>query len=87
MTLNDVNTLEETADYLRIKPDLLARLARRKEIASLKQGLHLTFTREGIEEYKKTHETPALAPNPFGLSPRSAARLSSRRSLPTERTQ
>lgn len=73
--LDDVNTLDETAGYLKISPDALARLARARKIGTLKQGRALTFTRAAILEYIEGNATPAIAPNPHGLTDRAWARI------------
>ena len=73
--LDDVNSIEEAAAYLRVQPAALVRLARTHKIAFLKSGRALTFTREALEAYRTVHEVPAVAANPFGLTDASTRRM------------
>lgn len=81
--LDDVNSLQEAADYLRITPEALVRLARSQKIGAMKQGRSWTFPRAAIEDYVTAHTTPARPANPHGLTDRSLANL--RRRARTER--
>lgn len=76
--LADINSLEETAEYLRIEVPILRRLTvgPTPKISFLRIGRTLTFTREGIEAYVEANITKAAPPHPFGLSSASARRLS-----------
>ena len=73
--LAGVNSLEETAAFLRIEPHKLKRFAQARKIGSLKQGVTYTFTREAIEAYVKANLTPATPPNAWGFTDASARRL------------
>lgn len=75
--LEDVNTLEEAAAYLKIDPAALRRLATgpKPKIGSLKQGRALTFPREVIEAYIEEHTVKAAPGNPFGLTDASLRRV------------
>lgn len=78
MQLQDVNSLEETAEYLRISPTVLKNLARSQKIGSLKQGRAITFPRKVIEAYIAGNTIEQAGPNPWGLTDASLRR--SRRS-------
>ena len=69
--LDDINTLEQAAAYLKIEPTKLRRLVNQWKIAFLKQGHRLTFPRVALEAYVQTNTTnlPAPPPNPWGLTP------------------
>ena len=73
--LDDVNTVDEAAAYLKVQPAALVRLARTHKISYLKSGRALTFTRDALEAYTKAHEVPAVAANPFGLTDASTKRV------------
>ena len=73
--LADVNSVNEAAEYLRVQPPALVRLARTNKFAYLKSGRTLTFTRDALEKYTSTHEVPAAAANPFGLTDSSTRRV------------
>ena len=68
--LEEVNTLDEAAAYLKITPAALRRLATgpSPKIGSLKQGRALTFPRAVIEAYIEAHTINAAPANPFGLT-------------------
>jgi len=75
MTLNDVNSLEETAEYLKIgNPDILRRMARTRRIGYLKQGAKYVFTRDVIETYLSNNTIPQDAPK-TGMTDSSRRRL------------
>lgn len=73
--LDDVNTVEQAAAYLKVTPPTVRGLASKKRIGHLKTGRVLTFTREALEEYVRLHQVAPVAPNPFGLTDASARRL------------
>lgn len=76
-TLDDLNTLDATAAYLKIEPTVLAELARSRRIASVRIGRTRVFTREAIAAFVAAHTEPAIEPeNPWGR-----ARRGSRRSI------
>lgn len=66
--LSDVNSLDETAAYLRLTPAKLRALARTKRIGSLKEGRTWLFTREVITKYLADNTREQAAPNPWGLT-------------------
>lgn len=70
VSLTGILTLEETAAYLRITPDLLRRLASgpTPKIGSMRQGRRLTFPAEVIDAYVTANTTAAAPPNPHGLT-------------------
>lgn len=73
--LEDINSAEQTADYLKISVDALKRLAYQKKIGSLKQGRTLTFPRAVVEAYVEANVSPATPANPFGLTDASLRRV------------
>lgn len=73
--LPDVNSLEETAEYLRVGVPQLRGLVRRKQIGFLQTGRVITFTRDDITAYIESHRTAPVIANPFGLTESSARRL------------
>ncbi|MCU1440005.1 MAG: DNA-binding protein [Rhodoglobus sp.] len=86
MSLEDINTLEQTAEYLKITPTVLIGLARAGKIGALKQGRVWTFPRTAIAEYIEANTTPMRPANPFGLTDRSWQRLQRERraAVPTD---
>lgn len=74
--LRDINTLEETAAYLRITERLLRSLATQHKIGYLKQGRAYSFPRSAVEAYVASNTAPVVQAHPFGLTNRSARRLS-----------
>jgi len=73
--LNDVNSLDEAAAYLRLTPTKLRELARTKRIGSLKEGRTWLFTREVITRYLADNTQEQAAPNPWGLTNASLRRV------------
>lgn len=75
--LDDVNSLERAADYLKVTPEKLRRMARAKELSYIKTGRQYLFPREALETYVKEHTVERLPPsvNPWGISDRSLRRL------------
>jgi excisionase family DNA binding protein len=78
MSLADVSSLEEAAEYLRVKPTTLAALARAGKIGSLKSGRTLTFPRDCVEAYIAANTSAAVTANPHGLTDRSLSRVKGR---------
>lgn len=80
--LSDISSLDQAADYLKIDPVKLKRLAYQRKIAYLKQGTQYTFPRAAIEAYvlANTVHIPTPPPNPWGLTP-GALRNVQRRNL------
>ena len=70
MILEEVNTLDEAAAYLKITPAALRRLTTgpAPKIGFLKSGRALTFPRAAVEAYIEAHTVSAAPPNPFGLT-------------------
>ena len=70
MELEHIMSLAEAADYLRITPAALNRLAAGPEpkIASLKQGRTRAFPVSAIANYVSANTTSAAPPNPHGLT-------------------
>jgi hypothetical protein len=69
-TLDDVNSLLETADYLKMTTRKLASLAtgRAPKIGSIKQGRTRTFPRSAIEAYIEANTIAPGPSNPHGLT-------------------
>lgn len=76
--LAGINSLEETAAFLRIEPAKLKRFAQARKIAHVKQGATYTFTNEAVDAYVNANITPATPPNAWGFTDASARRLSRR---------
>lgn len=66
--LEDVNSLDQTAAYLKVTPKVLGNMARARKIGSLKQGMVRVFPRAVIEAYVEANTIPATPPNPHGLT-------------------
>ena len=74
--LQDMNTADEAADYLRLTPDKVKRMARAKQIGHIRSGRDYIFPRESIEDWKKQHTIePLPSTNAWGLSDSSLRRL------------
>lgn len=73
--LDDVNTVEQTAAYLKIEVQALRRFANAGKIGSLKQGRTLTFTREAIEAYVESNTKLAAPANPWALTDASLRKI------------
>lgn len=80
MNLDDVNGLEETADYLHVSIAKLRLMARDREIGHIKTGRTYLFPRAAIEEWVRTHTVTPLPPEvpSWGLSEGSVRRLRQR---------
>ena len=76
--LHDVNSLQETADYLRLSPAKLKDMARSKRIGSLREGRTWLFPREVIKTYLADNTTEQAGPNPWGLTDASLRRVRGR---------
>ena len=64
--LRAVNSLEATAAYLGVTTNVLANMARRGKIGSLKIGRTVTFPKQVIDQYSQDHRRPAAPPSPWG---------------------
>lgn len=74
--LQDMNTADEAAEYLRLKPEKLKQLARTKQIGHIRSGRTYIFPREAIVKWKTDHTVePIPAANPWGISDSSLRRL------------
>lgn len=74
--LQDMNTADEAADYLRLTPDKLKRMARAKQIGHIKNGRDYIFPREAIVKWKTDNTVePLPTANPWGISDSSLRRL------------
>lgn len=77
-----VLSLPEAVEYLRLnQPGIdgerrLRALVRQHKIGAIQTGRLLTFPVEALERYVTDNTTSVVAPNPFGLTDRSAKRLS-----------
>lgn len=68
-SLEEINSLDQVADYLHITPDALARLKNAGKIGYLKIGRTVTFPRAAVEAYVLANTVEAaLPPNPWGLA-------------------
>lgn len=71
-----MNTADQAAEYLKLAPEKLKRLARAREIAYVKVGRSYLFSREAILEWvqRNSLEAKPVPPNPFGLTERALKR-------------
>ena len=76
--LEDVNTLEQAAEYLKATEAELKSLVRQGKIGSLKHGRTITFLRADIDTYVEKYRTPATPPNPFNMTTASSRRIRGR---------
>jgi len=76
VNLNDINSLEETAAYLKIdNPDILRRMARAKKIGFIKQGAKYVFPRDVVLTYIEKNTVTQTMPHPSGMTESSLKRL------------
>lgn len=77
MDLDDVNTLEQAAEYLKLTPEKLRRMAHAKQVGHIRAGRQYLFPREAVETYVREHTIDRLPPsvNSWGISDRSLRRL------------
>jgi excisionase family DNA binding protein len=69
--LEDYNTADETAAYLKLDADKLKRLARANKIGHIKTGRSYIFPRNAIEQWAEENMNAKAEPaNPFGLTER-----------------
>jgi excisionase family DNA binding protein len=70
MDLEDVNTADQAAQYLKLTTDKLKALARRGEIGHIRAGRSYLFTRAAIEEWLKRNTRALRLPPkpPHGLT-------------------
>jgi excisionase family DNA binding protein len=70
MELDDINTADQAAEYLKLTPDKLKALARRGEIGHVKAGRSYLFPRAAIAEWLQRNTRPARLPEtpPHGLT-------------------
>ncbi|WP_165791116.1 helix-turn-helix domain-containing protein [Cryobacterium zongtaii] len=67
-SLDDVNSMEQAAAYLKVDEAKIRRLVYQQKIGCLKSGRALTFPRAALEAYVERYQTAALPANPHGLS-------------------
>ncbi|UAJ78360.1 helix-turn-helix domain-containing protein [Leifsonia sp. ZF2019] len=73
--LEDINTIEQTAAYLKLTETKVAELARTHRLAGIKEGRTWTFPRPAIEAYVEANTTTAVQGNPWGLTDASLRRV------------
>jgi excisionase family DNA binding protein len=74
-SLDDVNTLDETAAYLKLTPAKVLQLARSQKLAAIKEGRVWIFPRAAVVAYVESHTTAATPTNSWGLTDRSLRRI------------
>jgi excisionase family DNA binding protein len=76
MDLDDMNTADQAAEYLKLTPEKLKRLARAREIAYVKAGRSYLFSRGAILDWvrRNSREAKPDLPNPWGLTERALQR-------------
>lgn len=77
--LDDVNSVDQTAAYLKLDRRKVQELARTKKLAGIKEGRSWIFPRAAILAYVEQHTTKAAPANPWGLTERGAANIRGRR--------
>ena len=77
MNPEDVLSLEEAAEVLRLSPVQLRRLCKTEKVAHTRNGRTITFRRVALWDYQTKNETPALPPNPHGLTDAALKRVRS----------
>ena len=68
--LDDVNTADQAADYLKLTADKLKGMARRGEIGHIRAGRSYLFSRVAIAEWVERNTKPPREPKtpPHGLT-------------------
>ena len=54
--MNDIMTLNEVADYMRVHPSTVYRMLKRKELPAFRLGREWRFNRESIDTWRKNLE-------------------------------
>lgn len=77
MDLDDVSSLEEAAEYLKLSPEKLRRMAHAKQVGHIKSGRQYLFPREALETYVRENTVERLPTGvpPWGISEASLRRL------------
>ena len=75
MPLEEVNSLEATAEYLTITPEVLRRMARSQQIGAMKIGAKWLFPRTVIETNVEQLTRPQVDRYRTGMTPQSRERL------------
>jgi excisionase family DNA binding protein len=73
--LEDINTLEQTAEYLKLTEYQVKQLAYKGKLGYIKAGNTRTFPREAIEAYVRDNIVPPKPSNPHGLTDASWRRI------------
>jgi len=70
MELDDVNTADQAAEYLKLTADRLKALARRGDIGHIRAGRSYLFPRSAIEDWMQRNTKPPRVPEkpPHGLT-------------------
>lgn len=70
MDLDDMNTADQAAEYLKLTPEKLKQLARAREIGHVRAGRSYLFSREAVLEWVRRNSRDAKpeVSNPFGLT-------------------
>lgn len=75
--LERIYSLEEAAEYLRLEPQKIRRLATAKKIGHLKEAHTFTFPESALSDYRDAHYIAPLPGNPHGLTTPAAKRVRS----------
>lgn len=75
--LEDVNSLDQAAEYLKVTPEKLRRIARSKQVGHIKSGRQYLFPRVALEAYVQSQTIDAIPSGvpPWGLAESSIRRL------------
>ena len=79
--LEDINSLEQTAEFLKITEYQVKELVRLGKIGSVKVGRTRTFPRDAIETFVRENTIAPKPPNPHGLTDASWRRVQGRRRI------
>lgn len=79
--LEDINTLEQTAEYLKLTEYQVKQLVSNGKIGSMKVGRARLFPKASIEAFVKANTTEPTPPPPHGLTPRAWQNLQRRNHL------
>lgn len=74
-TLDEINTVDQVADYLHIPPAKVTRLKGEGKIGYLKMGKSVMYPRAAVEAFVVANTVEALPANPHGLTDSSLRRV------------
>jgi excisionase family DNA binding protein len=81
LVLDAINSIEETAAFLKLTEYQVKQLAYNGKLGYIKSGRTRTFPREAIEAYVEANKVAPTPPNPHGLTDSSLRRVRSGKGL------